>query len=139
MEPGREALYLRSRRGFVRMALQHGAPLVPVFAFGQSSHYGYLRLFIDWPRKLVPRAHAARFMRLAGYVPMLIWGRMGLPMPRRVPLRIVVGRPIAVPRCGHPTARQVDLLLSRFVEEMEALFERHKAAAGQPHGKLTIH
>ena len=34
-----EVLYLRKRLGFVRLALQHGAPLVPAFAFGQCHQY----------------------------------------------------------------------------------------------------
>ena len=36
---GQEVMYLRKRTGFVRIALNHGAHLLPVFAFGQSDLY----------------------------------------------------------------------------------------------------
>ena len=36
---GQEVMYLRKRLGFVRLALKHGVPLVPAFAFGQSDAY----------------------------------------------------------------------------------------------------
>ena len=32
----KETLYLARRRGFVRLAIVHGRPLVPVFGFGES-------------------------------------------------------------------------------------------------------
>ena len=56
-----------------RLALQHGAPLVPVFAFGQTDLYSYLRPFYDWPKGVVLRASWARFSRRIGFVPMLMW------------------------------------------------------------------
>lgn len=36
LEQGKETIFLRRRFGFVKMALQTGAHLVPAFAFGQS-------------------------------------------------------------------------------------------------------
>lgn len=33
---GRDIVYLRARRGFVRLALEAGAQLVPVFGFGNT-------------------------------------------------------------------------------------------------------
>ena len=41
MKHGQETMYLRKRLGFVRLAMNHGAPLVPAFAFGQSDTYSY--------------------------------------------------------------------------------------------------
>lgn len=43
MERFSETVFLRKRHGFVRMALKHGAPLVPVFAFGQSETFRWHR------------------------------------------------------------------------------------------------
>jgi 2-acylglycerol O-acyltransferase 2 len=37
MEQGKETIFLRKRFGFVKLAIQSGAHLVPAFAFGQSS------------------------------------------------------------------------------------------------------
>ena len=39
MEPGKEVLFLKQRMGFVRLAIQQGSPLLPVFAFNQTQTY----------------------------------------------------------------------------------------------------
>lgn len=39
MQPGRETVFLRKRKGFIRIAMQAGAPVVPCFAFGQSQTF----------------------------------------------------------------------------------------------------
>jgi 1-acyl-sn-glycerol-3-phosphate acyltransferase len=138
MRRGEEVAFLRARSGFVRLALRHGAPLVPVFAFGQSDMFDYVRPFVDAPRRGAPPAAWARLCGALGFVPMLVSGRWGLPIPRRAPLTIVVGAPIEVPRVADPPAALVDEYLAQFVAALEALFARHRAAAGFAARRLTV-
>eukprot|EP00195_Chlamydomonas_chlamydogama_P013725 CAMPEP_0202896348 /NCGR_PEP_ID=MMETSP1392-20130828/5370_1 /ASSEMBLY_ACC=CAM_ASM_000868 /TAXON_ID=225041 /ORGANISM="Chlamydomonas chlamydogama, Strain SAG 11-48b" /LENGTH=255 /DNA_ID=CAMNT_0049581675 /DNA_START=121 /DNA_END=888 /DNA_ORIENTATION=+ len=129
-----ELVYLKKRHGFVRMALQHGAPLVPVFAFNQTKAYSWYRpgppLF---PAKLI-----AWVSRQIGAVPLIIYGQWGTPAPHRAHMSVVVGRPIEVPHLPEPPAEVVQQYLDAFISEMEALFERHKAEAGCESMKLVV-
>lgn len=138
MQPGSEHAFLRSRRGFVRLALEAGAPLVPVFAFGQSDQFSYVRLGIDWPY-LIPRSWAVRISRAMGFLPLLACGVWGTCMPRRVPMHVVVGRPIAMPKDPNPSDEMVERYLSAYIDALQVLFDSHKATAGHPHERLTIH
>lgn len=70
------------------------------------------------------------FARRIGFLPMMIWGQWGTPMPRRVPLTVVVGAPIRVPKTADPTPEQVEALLTRFIDSLQALFDKHKVGAG---------
>jgi len=90
LQRGREAVYLRRRSGFIRLALAARAPVVPVFCFGQTAAYSFA---LAGP-PLVPRALAARAARALRFWPMLMWGVGGTPLPHRVKLTVVVGRPI---------------------------------------------
>ena len=137
MQRGMEVAYLRKRRGFVRVALEHGAPLVPVFAFGQSDLFRYCRPFLDFPRGLVPRKMWGRVARRIGFAPMLVWGVWGLPMPFRVPITIVVGKPI---ECTDKviTDALVDQYLEVFIKELERLFVEYKQQAGYGEDGFTL-
>ena len=119
--PDAEVIKIRDRKGFVRLAVEHGAPLLPVYHFGNSQ-------LMRWgPRSL---ERLARKWRVS-----IGWmrGRFGLPMPHRVPLFMAVGTPIPVPHLA-PTddrfASTVDALHVRLTEEIEALYHRHKGAYG---------
>lgn len=80
-----ERLVLQGRKGFVKLALEQGVPIVPVYVFGQSLLWSHLRL---------PGLEAiSRALRTALILP---YGRFGLLVPRRLPLLYAIGEPI----CG---------------------------------------
>lgn len=53
-------------------------------------------------------------------------------------LHMVIGRAIEVPRREAPTKEEVQQYLRKFIEELQALFERHKATAGYPDLTLQV-
>ncbi|CAI7926716.1 unnamed protein product, partial [Closterium sp. NIES-54] len=85
MAPGKEVVFIRQRFGFIRLALQHGVPLLPCFVFGQTSAYRWWRPEGAWYRWVARRL---------GFAPILFWGMWGSPIPFRTPLIIVIGTPI---------------------------------------------
>ncbi|XP_040513139.1 diacylglycerol O-acyltransferase 2-like isoform X1 [Gallus gallus] len=122
---------LKGRFGFVRMALRYGTPLVPVFVFGELQALPH----ISFPEGSRLRRLQRALKALLGFAPCVWRGRGGLPLlPHAVPLTVVVGAPLEVPRLPRPPPSAVRRLHGRYVRELRRLVRRHAPGAGLPEG-----
>lgn len=86
---GRHTLYLKNRLGFVRLAMQTGVPVIPVYSFGENNTYNTLNA-----------SHSAihairnRFQRIFGISLPLITH----VLPLKTNINIVFGDPIEFKR-----------------------------------------
>jgi len=124
--PGTADLVLRRRRGFARLALEHGARLVPAYTFGEVELWR--QAGEGWPAL---RAAQFFFLRATGFVLPVVFGRgllqydFGL-LPQRVPLHTVLGAPLpAAPAQPKPSRAQVDELHARYAAALAALHAAH--------------
>ncbi|XP_006859886.1 PREDICTED: 2-acylglycerol O-acyltransferase 3 [Chrysochloris asiatica] len=130
--PGQHCVVLRKRKGFVHLALQHGASLVPVYSFGENDVFKVKTFATDSWQYLCQTT----FKKLMGFAPCIFSGRglfsansWGL-MPFAVPITTVVGRPIQVPQRLNPTKKEVDHYHMLYMKALEQLFEEHKESCG---------
>mmetsp|Transcript_25207 Transcript_25207/g.42003 ORF Transcript_25207/g.42003 Transcript_25207/m.42003 type:complete len:344 (+) Transcript_25207:68-1099(+) len=119
---------LSTRKGFVKLAIEEGAQLVPVYAFGESHLYYHSHFLLGLRKFLVKKFGVA--------IPLLC-GQAGL-MPYRVPVTMVFGAPIEVPHKSQPTQEDIDTAHEKYCKALLALFDKYKAQCGYPEGKLEI-
>ncbi|CAJ1342940.1 unnamed protein product [Effrenium voratum] len=132
--PGSNKLILGNRKGFVKLALQTGTSLVPVFSFGETDLFGVFassrfRRMQLWLQKQMGFGIPFFFGRaLTGGVLHRVFGLSRGVMPLRMPVQSVVGRPIHVDKpVPKPTQEQIDELHQRYVEELQKVYNEWKA------------
>jgi hypothetical protein len=143
-QPGKYKFVVKKRKGFVKVALRNGAPLVPVISFGETDLFDQLE-----SRAL--RKIQEFIRKYLGFAPVIINGRgffqysFGI-IPRRKPVTTVgkifvsrysscttliecflsVGAPIEVTKIANPTNEQIEELHGKFVQALISLFDEYK-------------
>ncbi|KAF9528937.1 diacylglycerol acyltransferase-domain-containing protein [Crepidotus variabilis] len=125
--PGTADLTLRKRLGFIKVAIQHGADLVPVFSFGENDIYQQM------PNEKGTTVYALqrKFQSIFGFTLPLFHGRgllnynIGL-MPYRRRIVAVIGRPIHVEQCDKPTLEELTRVQKKYIEELTRIWNAYK-------------
>eukprot|EP00475_Leptophrys_vorax_P003951 TRINITY_DN12306_c0_g1_i1.p1 TRINITY_DN12306_c0_g1~~TRINITY_DN12306_c0_g1_i1.p1 ORF type:complete len:406 (-),score=79.06 TRINITY_DN12306_c0_g1_i1:63-1253(-) len=116
-------LTLDSRKGFVRLALEHGAKLVPVISFGETDIFEQV---VPNPPGSAVRSFQERLKDLFGYSLPLVRGRLFLGIPLRRPITTVFGKPIEVPKIEQPTPKDLAFYHALYKKALAELYAKYK-------------
>ncbi|KAJ9070527.1 diacylglycerol O-acyltransferase 1 [Entomophthora muscae] len=121
-------LVLLKRSGFVKLAIQTGSHLVPVFSFGENAILDQIVL----PEGSFFKKCQDMVHKLLGFTVPIHYGRgiftynYGMLSHRRS-LNIVVGKPIPVEKDANPAPEKVMEFHKKYLQALEELYDRNKA------------
>ncbi len=127
-QPNTHKIYLKSRKGFIKLAIQHNVSIIPMYAFGENEAFQTIEEGGFWDKM---QNYIQKEFKV---VLPLFWGRYGLPIPfNNTPVQVELGKPIypVLPDSSKlPLEEQIERLHQVFIKEMERLFERTKKDHG---------
>ena len=123
-----ELLYLKKRKGFIKLALQTGVDVIPVYLFGNTTVLSVMKHGI-----------LSTVSRKLGVSLTYMWGKYGLPIPRDCQLLYVSGKPLGIKHTPNPTQDDIDKFHDAYCKQVEYLFEKYKEKVPDyKHKKLHI-
>ena len=135
----RIVLVILKRKGFIKKALQYGADLVPIFTFNETfladpmfpdSDGKFIKILQEW------------FVGVTRWPLPYFMGRgifqysFGL-LPKRLPLTVVVGKPINVEEFGipsggcQPTQEQIDAVHDAYLKALRDIYDKYNPIYGR--------
>ncbi|KAL3910889.1 MAG: hypothetical protein SGARI_001911 [Bacillariaceae sp.] len=125
----KEKVFLKSRKGFLKLAMRKGVPVIPVYVFGASDYYRTYDAFFGvrlWLMK-----------KLGVCIPVAIglWGSPLCPLPCKTV--VAVGEPLTFDN-KNPSAEELNAAHELFCKALTSLFDEHKESLGYGNRILEI-
>ncbi|XP_049727648.1 diacylglycerol O-acyltransferase 2-like protein 6 [Elephas maximus indicus] len=142
--PGASTIYLKQRKGFVKLALKTGAHLVPSYSLGENDVHNqetfpegtWIRFFQKRFQDIFKKILGLNFCTFHGRG--LTRGSWGF-LPFNRPITTVVGEPMPIPKVQNPNKETVDKYHALYISALRKLFDQHKVQYGFPETQaLTI-
>lgn len=121
-QPNTYRFAIKKRRGFIRIALEIGASLVPALSFGENNLHEAIEVKSGLWYRLIKNPS----LRYANRVPPLHNGIFGL-VPNRHPITTVIGEPIHLKKTPMPTSEEIEKTYELFCTRLKELFDTHKS------------
>eukprot|EP00192_Tetraselmis_astigmatica_P013957 CAMPEP_0117696540 /NCGR_PEP_ID=MMETSP0804-20121206/28730_1 /TAXON_ID=1074897 /ORGANISM="Tetraselmis astigmatica, Strain CCMP880" /LENGTH=307 /DNA_ID=CAMNT_0005510691 /DNA_START=15 /DNA_END=939 /DNA_ORIENTATION=- len=110
-----EKLYVNKRKGFIKVALQSGVAIVPLYIFGNTTTL-----------KVAKGQALVKFARKAGISLTWFWGvwYTFVPFPKKC--LVAVGKPMELPQVDNPEQAMIDQYHEQYISEVKRLFDTYK-------------
>jgi 2-acylglycerol O-acyltransferase 1 len=108
---------VKIRKGFIRVAVETGADIVPVMAFGEND---------IWDRVEPNGGIRERILKFLSRFPSdfkLHQGRLSVVLPYKKPINVVVGTPITVEQQESPDPDYVDKLHGQYLQVLKQIWD----------------
>jgi len=118
-EKYKHIVYIKNKKGFVKMALVNGYNLIPVYCFGEERLYSGINLF---PRKL------SLYLSNRGIPTSFPIGKFGIPFfaDYNEKLKTVVGKPVKLPQIENPSQQDIDYYHEIYCSSLKDLFNKYR-------------
>jgi len=117
---GEDFVVLSNRKGFIRLALSHGAHIVPVFGIGVNDLYQTYTYGHTFRRYIQSKFGIA--------IP-IFHGRWFTPLPYKRPIQVLIGKPIPTPTPKIEGVRPDETLVQeyheKYIQAVKDLHETH--------------
>ena len=130
-ERGKEIIYVIKRKGFIRLALKYGVPIIPIFCFGENdlyytltNKYKGIQLYLSKKYHIALPPGAGRL-----YI---------TPIPLRIPLNMCFGKIIRVKKESKPSDETIECIHNQYIEGIKEVFENYKTQFGYGDRELII-
>lgn len=94
--------------------------------------------WIKLGRPFLSDAAMLKLARRIGFLPLLLYGVWGSTLTFPVPVQVVIGKPIELPKLDDPSQEQINHYLQQFIEGLAAVFSDYKGRLGHEHVQLHV-
>ena len=129
---GEHTIYIRKRKGFVKLALRFGVDIVPIYVFGETELYATSTFLFDFRWWLSKNFHVA-IPLFCG--PSVLWPFA--PYTDK-PLVACVGKPIELKKTAEPTQQEIDEVHEKYIQEIIRVFDANKDELGYAGKELKV-
>lgn len=114
---GDEVALLNNRKSFIKLAIENGAAVIPIYIFGNSGTFHMMPGF-----KYLETVSRRLQVAIAPF-----YGRFLLPFfPNLIPLLYIVGKPLRWNKTSTPTKEEVNAAHGMFVSSIRSLYEKYR-------------